>query len=391
LSKLAESYYFKAEVMPWIATNLVAINLAEKARDAGLAGRAYSGLANLVGTARLHRLAARYFRRSRWKIVGQPWGTESPRTLGVLPDLARQHDLTATISEAVYLRTMNRSLDVTPMMDEVIQRCRASGQNYDLEIGLAVRGSFHEASGMLRLARADFEELLSSARQRGNTDHVIWGMTLLVPVLMGLGHKDACMTLDEEAAQLFSEDDRLSAHNFQGSHMQVLMARGRSAEALSYAQDALRTLGTMPVWFDFVGLTAMVRACIELLENVRGTAAENDVRRISRRALRALRRYVSVYPFSRARFDLYFGMYQAAVGKHHAARRRWLRALRCAERSGLQLDDARARLHLAGQLPEDSQARAEHLRHARRTLDEFGLRRLEGFEGFAGSWAGGEQ
>ena len=389
LSKLAESYYFKVEVIPWIATNLLAINLAEKARDAGLAGRAYSGLANLVGTARLHRLAARYFRRSRWKIVGQPWGTDSPRTLEVLPDLARQHDLTATISEAVYLRTMNRSLDVTPMMDEVIQRCRASGQNYDLEIGLAVRGSFHEATGMLRLARADFEELLSSARRRGNTDHVIWGTTLLVPVLMGLAQKDACITLDEEAVQLFSEDDRLSARNFQGSHIQVLMAQGRSAEALSYAQNALSTLGTMPIWFDFVGLTAMVRASIDLLEDVRGTAAEKDVRRVSRRALRALRRYVRVYPFCRARFDLYLGMYQAAVGKDHAARRRWVRALRFAERSGLQLDGARARLLLAGQLPEGSQAQAEHLRHARRTLDELGLRRLEGFEGLAGSSAGG--
>ena len=386
-SKLAESYYFKSEVIPWIATNLIAINLAEKARDAGLAGRAYSGLANLVGTARLHRLAARYFRRSRWKIFGQPWGTESPLTFEVLPDLARQHDLTATISEAVYLRTMNRSLDVTPMMNEVIQRCRASGQNYDLEIGLAVRGSFHEATGMPRLARADFEELLSSARRRGNTDHVIWGTTLLVPVLMSLGQKDACITLGEEAVQLFSEDDRLSARNFQGSHMQVLMAQGRSAEALSYAQDVLSTLGTMPIWFDFVGLTAMVRACIELLEDVRGTAAEKDVRRISRRALRALRLYVRVYPFCRARFDLYFGMYQAAVGKKHAARRRWVRALRCAEQSGLRLDGARARLLLAGQLPEGSQARADHLRHARRTLDELGLRRLEGFEGFADSSA----
>jgi hypothetical protein len=388
LSKLAESYYFKAEVLPWVATNLVAINLAEKAGDAGLAGRAYSGLANLVGTARLHRLAARYFRRSRWKIVGQPWGTEDPRTLEVLPDLARQHDLTATISEAVYLRTMNRSLDVTPMLDEVIQRCRASGMNYDLEIGLAVRGSFHEATGMLRLARADFEELLSSARRRGNADHVIWGTTLLVPVLMGLGQKGACITLDEEAAQLFSEEDRLSARNFQGSHMEVLVAQGRSAEALAYAQDALSTLDTVPVWFDFVGLTAMVRTCIELLEDVRGTAAEDEVRRISRRALRALRRYATVYPFCRARFELYLGMYQAAARKDRSARRRWLRTLRYAERSGLQLDGARARLLLAGQLPEGSQARAEHLRHARRTLDEFGLRRLEGLEGFASSSGG---
>jgi hypothetical protein len=40
---------------------------------------------------------------------------------------------------------------------------------------------------------------------------------------------------------------------------------------------------------------------------------------------------------------------------------------------------------LAAQFPEGSQTRAEYLRHARRTLDEFGLRRLEEFEGFTGS------
>lgn len=343
------------------------------------------------GTARLHRLAARYFRRSRWKIVGQPWGTENPLTLGVLPDLARQHDLTATISEAVYLRTMNRSLDVTPMMDEVVQRCRASGHNYDLEIGLAVRGSFHEATGMLRLARADFEELLSSARRRGNTDHVIWGTTLLVPVLMALGQKAACVSLDEEAVQLFSEDDRLSARNFQGSHIQVLTVQGRSTEGLAYAHDALTNTSTVPIWFDFVGLTAMTRACIELLQDMRGTAEEQAVRRVSRRALRALRLYVAVYPFCRARYDLYLGRFQSAEGKDRAARRSFERALRYAERSGLQLDGARARLLLAGQLPEESPVRSEHLRHARRTLDELGLRRLEGFEGLAGSWMSGSR
>jgi class 3 adenylate cyclase/tetratricopeptide (TPR) repeat protein len=388
LSKLAESYYFQAEVIPWVATNLIAINLAEKARDAGLAGRAYSGLGNLVGTARLNALAARYFRRARWKIVGQPWGIESPRTLEVLPDLARQHDLTSTISEAVYLRTMNRGVDVIPMMDEVLQRCRATGQNYDLEIGLAVRGSFHEATGSLRLARADFEELLVSARRRGNTDHVLWGATLLVPVLMGLGKKDACIALDEEAAQLFCDDDKLTARNFEGSHIQVLMAQGRKAEALAYAKDALSTPAAMPVWFDFVGQTAMVRACIELLEDARGTDAQKDVQKVCRRALRAFRQYVRVYPFCRARFDLYFGMYQAALGNDHAARRRWAHALGCAQHCGLQLDGARAHLLLAAQLPEGSRDGEEHLRGARRTLDGLGLRRLEEAEGFAGHGSG---
>ena len=58
----------------------------------------------------------------------------------VLPDQAWENDLTATVSESVYLRTMNRAVNVTPMLDEVVQQFRAFGQNQALEIVLAVRG-----------------------------------------------------------------------------------------------------------------------------------------------------------------------------------------------------------------------------------------------------------
>ena len=149
-----------------MTTHLAAINLAEKANDPGLASVAYSGLANLVGTMRLHRLADRYLQRARLKIEGERSGTESRLTLEVLPDPAWEHGLTATVSEAVYFRTMNRALNVTPMLDEVVEQFRAFGQNQALEITLAVRGFFHHADGRLRSARADFEELLISARRQ---------------------------------------------------------------------------------------------------------------------------------------------------------------------------------------------------------------------------------
>jgi tetratricopeptide (TPR) repeat protein len=241
-SKLAQTYYFKAQAVQTLAVHLAAINLAEKAGDPGLAGVAYSGLGNLVGTMRLHRLASRYLQLAREKIEGERSGTESRLTLEVLPDLAWEHGLTATVSEAVYLRTMNRAMDVTPMLDEVVEQFRAFGQNQALEITLAVRGFFHHADGKLRSARADFEEQLISARRRGNAEHVIWGLTLLIPVLTSLDRTTEALALDSEAVQLFEEKDRLNRPNFYGSHVQALVAQGLTAEALSFARQSLKTL-----------------------------------------------------------------------------------------------------------------------------------------------------
>jgi class 3 adenylate cyclase/tetratricopeptide (TPR) repeat protein len=382
-SKLAQAYYFKAQAVASTATHLAAINLAERADDPGLAGVAYSGLANLVGTMRLHRLAYRYLRLARRKIVGEPSGTESDRTLEVLPDQAWENDLTATVSESVYLRTMNRAVNVTPMLDEVVQQFRAFGQNQALEIVLAVRGFFHHADGRLRSARADLEELLISARRRANADHVIWGMTLLIPVLISLDRSEEALALDGEAVQLFEETDRLNGPNFHGSHVQALVAQGLTAEAIAYARQALKTLGAVPIWFHLGGLTAMTQACIEMLERQRGTTLEKDAHKVSRRSLRALRAYVRVYPFSRGRYYLYLGMYRAAEGRIRAARRLWTRGLHFADLAGLQLDGAQIQLLLAEQLPPGSPARVEQLRQARRTLDELGLRRLKAFERFA--------
>ena len=111
-----------------------------------------------------------------------------------------------------------------------------------------------------------------------------------------------------------------------------------------------------------------------------GTTSEKEALRLSQRALRALRAYLRVYPFSRGRYYLYLGMCEAAEGKNRAAGRHWIRGLRFADLAGLQLDGARIRLLLAQHLPEGSPTRVEHQRETRSTLDELGLRRLKEFE-----------
>src|SRR6185503_6035107 len=116
-----------------------------------------------------------------------------------LPDAGWQHDLTSIVSQAVYLRTMGRNARVEPMLDEAVDQFRALGQNQAAEISLAVRGFFAETGGLLRTARADWEELLVSARRRDNTEHVVWGMALLVPLLLDLGRRREALSMADRA------------------------------------------------------------------------------------------------------------------------------------------------------------------------------------------------
>ena len=126
----------------------------------------------------------------------------------------------------------------------------------------------------------------------------------------------------------------------------------------------------------------MTQACIEMLEGTAGNEfREGCSRECAGDTLRALRAYLRVYPFSRGRYCLYFGMYRAVQGEEIVLpRRQWTRGLRFADLAGLQLDGARIRLLLAQQLPEGSPTRVQLQRETRSTLDELGLRRLKEFE-----------
>ncbi len=175
LSLLGQVHYFQADVPRWLVTNLRSINLAERAGDPGVAGPAYAGLGNLVGTVRLHRLARRYFGLARANprrpvFDGQP----GPLAAKIERDVTTPFHVAADLSEAVYLLAgkADHSAEVIELLDRTVDAAeRIASDSYGA--ALAVRGFARTIFGPLDLARRDLDDLAAdghSATSR-NTRH----------------------------------------------------------------------------------------------------------------------------------------------------------------------------------------------------------------------------
>ena len=152
---LGQVHYFQADVPRWLVTNLRSINLAERAGDPGVAGPAYAGLGNLVGTVRLHRLARRYFGLARADPIRPVFeGQPGPLAAKIERDVTTPFHVAADLSEAVYLLAgkEDHSAEVIELLDRTVDAAeRIASDAYGA--ALAVRGFARTIYGPLDLAR----------------------------------------------------------------------------------------------------------------------------------------------------------------------------------------------------------------------------------------------
>ncbi len=169
----------------WLVTNLRSINLAERAGDPGVAGPAYAGLGNLVGSIRLHRLARRYFRFARADPM-RPLFEGQPGLLAAKMerDITTPFHVAADLSEAVYLLAgkADHSAEVIDLLDRTVDAAeRIASDAYGA--ALAVRGFARTIYGPLDLARQDLSELAADGHRRDQPQHETWARTLLIPAI----------------------------------------------------------------------------------------------------------------------------------------------------------------------------------------------------------------
>lgn len=372
---IGEIYYFTGNLSGFPVLNLVAINLGEKSGEPLVAGLAYSSLGYLVGTLRMRRLSDRYFRLAREAESLESHDRWSPAPYVLeLEEMGPGHLIAAGLAESVLALTFDEWSRAREIVTEALERCDRLGDKYSAGIALAVRGFVSYCSGDLEDARHDYNQLLTSARQRANREHEAWATSFVIPVLLAQSQLDEAAEMTGVAHAIVGEADPLTVPVIHGTRSQVLLRQGQLAEARASAEQALDTIGGTPIFIYLAGFAGLLDTLIEFwaLETDRGSDDARDLAGLSRDGLRKMRRFARVLPFARPKYWLFKGRTEQLRGKTRRARRSFEKGLRLTTKSGFTWDEGLLHLELARNLDTNDPGREIHLAAADHAFERVG-------------------
>ena len=354
LSVLGQVHYFQADVPRWLVTNLRSINLAERAGDPGVAGPAYAGLGNLVGTVRLHRLARRYFGLARADPIRPVFeGQPGPLAAKIERDVTTPFHVAADLSEAVFLLAgkEDHSAEVIDLLDRTVDAAeRIASDAYGA--ALAVRGFARTIYGPLDLARQDLTELAADGHRRDQPQHETWARTLLVPLLVDAGDVDGAVRSSDAASLVVERADSIALGLHLTTRALALVAVGRSDDSRPVLVEANGELRPSPIFLHLTSYTAWCDSWAKLAAGGESGALDE-----LKSSLSGLRRYALLLPFARARVQLFKGRYELLRNRTSAARRHFRRGAAYADAGGLTWDAARLHAEAAALSPEGEERR----------------------------------
>lgn len=374
---IGEIYYFTVNLSGFPVLNLVAINLGERSGEPLVAGLAYSNLGYLVGTARMRRLSDRYFRMSRQaeNLESRDRWTPTPYVLE-LEEMRPGHLIAAGLAESVLALTFDEWSRAREIVTDALERCDRLGDKYSAGIALAVRGFVSYCSGDIEEAHRDYNQLLTSARQRANREHEAWATSFVIPLLLAQDRLDEAREMASAAQAIVDDADTLTVPVIHGTHSQVELRQGQLVEARASAERALETIGGTPIFIYLAGFAGLLDTLLELwgLEGDRDSGDARELSKLSAEGLRKMRRFARVLPFARPKYWLFRGRAEQLRGRTKKARRAFDRGLTLAVSSGFTWDEGLLHLELARTLDSDDPARAFHLTEATRSFESVGSR-----------------
>lgn len=367
---LGQIFYFQTAILNWATVNLMSINLAERAGDPGIAGIGYSGLGNLVGTMRLHRIAQRYFTRARLEEVEPAYAGQTGEVAARLhSELWPRNTITADFAEAVYLMTVRRDAwdRAIPMLEDAVAWARRLGGRDAIGAGLGILGFARSVVSPLDVALAELNALVRLGLESTQAQHATWGLTMTVPCLLERGDVAEAKRVSDRADIVVADADELSRPIHHAVRAQALARSDDWESAVVEAQRALDTFQDAPIFLFLVGYTGLSEA---LLATLASRAADDPstrkrLRRMLRSALRRWGRFALVLPVARPRLRLFRALADLERGRLRRAGRGLEKALGDARRHGLPWDVARCHLELAHLASLGFADRHDHLHRAR--------------------------
>lgn len=363
---LAEIYYFKGDLIGFPLLCLVSINLGEKAGKPLMAGLAYSNFGYLVGTARLRRLALRYFRRARGaeELETDPAAADLPGDVE-LQEMGPGHLIAVALAESVLALTFDEWTRARELATEGLERCNRLGDKYSAGIALAVRGFVSYSSGHLGEALDDYTQLLASARARSNREHEGWARSFVVPVLLARDQLDDAQAMTNAALAILDQVDPLTVPVIHGTGSQAKLRAGAASEARASAEQALEAIDSTPIFIYLAGFAGLLDTLLELwgAEPDPSSTQARELAELTRLGLKKMSTFGWVLPFARPKYYLFRGRAESLGGRVSRARRSLRKGVDLAKQSGFRWDEGLLHLELARILPSES--RKAHLNEAR--------------------------
>lgn len=315
MNVVSEQFYFSLDIQKMVVCLLSTVNLAERTGAAEIASRAYGTLGYAVGLGRLHALSRVYFNRAR-----------------------RGHDagshVNAAVGAALYHLAFGRWDACLAALHDGRARAESVGDMFGVGLCLNVLGDTHHLRGALRDATTAYEELVTNARARSNTQHEVWGLSGCAESLLSQGRIDEANERLRECAAvmpLVADRDRLSAFRHEGVKAAIRLRLDGVAAAAAALDESLRLYraGPTPMYATYWAVAGVLETALALwlLQGGRGRPpiAVHE-------ASSLMRRFARFFPVARSRQVLLLGHERWVAGEHQAALRHWRRAEMIGER-----------------------------------------------------------
>jgi class 3 adenylate cyclase/tetratricopeptide (TPR) repeat protein len=361
--RISEMSIFQNDSEVLIHSMLKSLNLAEKAGTAADLARVYAGVALIVGTIPMHRLARRYrslARKVAERVEDFPSLAFLGQTLGLYETgVAEWEEASADLRRSIEVSEKATDWD---RWEECASAFGAS---------LYLQSRFSESIQW-------FNKAVTSARRRGNLVHQGWGVSGHGENLFRIGETGEAIKFLEESLSFFNEkEDRVFQIGVRGllamAHMRLgagERARKEAKKTLSYIVKSRPTLITQ-----LEGYAGAAEVFLALWES--GTLfadmEPNYFAEKARVACNALWSFARVFPVAEPRALLCEGWAHRLGNSLRDAQRDWERGLISARRLRMPYEEGRLYCEIGRFLDADNPDRTKHLTQATKIFSEIGV------------------
>jgi len=336
--RLAERYYYSADVISLCACSVLSANLADQTGQHARNARPYASMSYLIGLLGFHGLSERVYDRAC------EIGASAPDPTGLC---------VARYTRSTYFAGRGEWAEALELAELAIQEAEGAASWQEAGVARTISALCHFMVGSFGMAEERYGELLLTARTRYNAQHEAWALYGIGQCQHQAGRlQEAARSVQKGLAVLRNLEDYPSRLICHGVLASIHARLGHFDEARESADLAWTQLSRVPLPFvlpTLEGCGGLAEAYLTLLEREQSIQADHrELGHRARHSVKALGRFASLYPVAAVRHQLAVGRLALVHGKPRKAEAAWRRALEGAERYRIPFEAAQARAALAG-------------------------------------------